>query len=352
MFIYYLLFLAIIIGSTILRHKQSANNISKDSFLILVFICFWLIMGMKDITVGVDTKQYLLRYENSRDAMQLGLLHPEFGYNAIQYFFHDICGFSFHAYCVSIYFVIVAILVNFIYRYVDDELIGISIFVFSLLSMYMSGLRQTLAISLIVLSLNFVAKRKWQLFFPLIAIAFTIHNSAIIFSPLYFVWGLKLNKRQAAILLFIAISALLYKDYLTPIIAYLAPEKYDDIDLYEGYKINVLVLLTPIIITSFSWLFLDYNNDQRKMSVRDSFFYVLSCCYIFLIILALNSNQIGRLAYYFTSGMMVICSSSCSSLLGSSNERGLGLFPKLIIVVLCWLYFFISTPGGTLSIDK
>ena len=352
MYIYYLLFFAITVGYAIFRHKKDAKITGKDSFLILVFICLWFIMGMKNITVGVDTKQYLFRYENSNEAMQYGFLNPEYGYNAIQYFFHDICGFSFHAYCVIIYFVIVAVLVYFIYRYVDDELIGVSIFVFSLLAMYMSGLRQTLAVSLIILSLVFVEKRRWQLFFPLVAFAFTIHNSAIIFSPMYFVWGLRLNKKQAVIILFTTISALFFKDYLSPIVAYLSPDKYDYIDLYEGYKMNVLVLLAPVIITTFSCIFLGYNGKQRKLSKRDSFFYILSCGYIFLIIMSLNNNQLGRLAYYFTSGMMVICSSSCSRLITNSNERSIGLLSRLFIVVLCWLYFFVAAPGGTFEIDK
>ena len=352
MYIYYLLFFTIIIGYTILRHKKNATISGKNPFLILVFSCFWFMMGMKNITVGVDTKQYLFRYENSNEAMQYGFLNPEFGYNAVQYFLHDVCGFSFHAYCIIIYFFIVAALVYFISRYVDDELIGVSIFICLLLAMYMSGLRQTLAVTLILLSLHYIEKRKLLIFLLLVASAFTIHNSAIIFIPMYFIWGIRLSKKQAALILIIAISALLYQDYLTPIISYLAPAKYDDINLYEGYKMNVLVLLSPIIITSFSWYFLKCDNEQKKISVRDSFFFILSCCYIFLIILSLNSNQIGRLAYYFTPGLMVICSSSCSRLIYSSYEKSIGLSSKFFIVVLCWLYFFISAPGGTLEIDK
>lgn len=306
-------------------------------------------MGLKGMDVGVDIEQYAYRYANSASAMKQGLLNPEFGYNAIQYFFHDILGLSFQAYTMFVYAFILLALYHTFCKYVDDELVGLSLFMVCLFPMFMSGIRQSIAICVIMYAYSLADKRKWLLYFLTILVAFTIHNSSIICVPLYFLYRIRINRIQAIVIYLLALCSFFYRRMLNPVISLLAPAKYDSIELTGSSGLNLLVIMVPLFVILFSLLFLRVKKIDGKYSERNSFFFILSCIYIVLCICGLSNNQLFRLSYYFAIGLIVICS---SSVYGIRFQGKVGLMLKWAIVILCWLYFFVSTPGGTLRIDN
>ena len=91
-------------------------------------------------------------------------------------------------------------------------------------------------------------------------------------------------------------------------------------------------------------------DDDNKFNEVDSFFYINSCIYIFMIILSLNHNQLGRLAYYFSLGNIITVANAVMAYKKRDGKRG--LIMEIMIIVFSSLYFFVSTPGGTLQIDN
>ena len=355
MFVYVLLFSFIIIMCKLQNYSYVFINrikpIKGDKLYIYsVAGILILFMGLRATNVGCDVIQYFNRYKNANVMYNLGITYSEWGFNYISYFFHDYLKLDFQFFLLFIAIVCIVSLSVCIYKYSDDILLSFILYLtIGNFALNMSGLRQTIAISLSLFAIVMAEKRKPILFYLLIFVASIIHNSALIFMPVYFLWGKTINRKYAFILLIIAVSAFFYRQLLNPIITYLSPERYSKYSLIEGYSINCLVILVPIIFCIYSLLFLNTDEDG-KFDKKNSFFYCFSCISIFMMILSLNNGQLGRLAYYFSIGNLITVSAAMKS--HKQYDRKIATIIEIIMIVLCLLYFFISTPGGTLRIDR
>ena len=355
MLAYYILFALIIILSTLnisvvyQASKCDAITARKKTYATEVFILLTLFIGLRATTVGCDVIQYANKYKNSANFIGSGFSDSEWGYKYLSYFFHDILKVDF-----QIFLFFLAIIFSFavsrcVYKYSNNDLMSFVIYLtLGTFTISLSGLRQTLAISLVLLSIEQAEKRKLIKFLLLVFVASIIHNSAIIFLPIYFLWGLRITRVQSFIILGGTVAAFAYKNLLTPIINFLAPERYDKYDLSEGYEINLLVVIVPILMTLFAAV-LSKADEDGKLDKKHSFFYILSCLNVFMLILSLNNNQLGRLSYYFSIGCAIIVPAT----LKKQNINKVWVkITEMIIVFLCLLYFFVSTPDGTLQIDN
>lgn len=351
MFPYYLLFFAITLIYLCLYTFPLLTEQQKDNyffFILLVLLsCF---VGLRDCHVGVDTLQYSYLYDIVSYTVSYGREISEWGFFRFLFISRYWLGLNFQGLLFILGALnIVALMFN-LRRYCNNMYVGIIIYLaLGLFAMNLSGMRQSFAMAICFLSILFIEKRKLILSFLLMFIAFTIHNSAIIFLPVYFLWGVKINRFQGFILLVCVLLAFVYRIYLNPVIEFLAPLRYANMDLLANYNINILVILVPICLTVFSLCLLP-GGTNHKFSNINSFFYIFSCLYIWFLILSINNNQIGRLSYYFALGNMVTFPAALKNLYARS--RFLAIFTGVCAVSLFFVYFFISTPGGVLQIDK
>jgi hypothetical protein len=82
----------------------------------------------------------------------------------------------------------------------------------------------------------------------------------------------------------------------------------------------------------------------------ESLFYLCNCIGIASLILSKNNNLISRFNFYFGFGNIIITSYAIHKL--KNKNIKLATIAIISIVVLCILYFMISTPNGTLKIDN
>ena len=351
MFPYYCLFFIITIfyffdkGFQVLPTEHKRNFFSI--FLFVLLSCF---LGLRDWHVGVDTLQYAYRYNIVDYTASLGLQNSEFGFFKFMFFIRYCLGLDFQCFMLLCGIINIFALIYNLHRYSVNIYVGIVIYLtIGLFTMNLSGMRQSLALSICFLAIPLIENRKFIFYLILIGVAFTIHNSAIIFLPIYFLWGRRLTRFQGLVLLVIILLAFIYRLYLNPIIEFLAPIRYAKIDLFSNYNINILVILLPICLTIFSLIFLPIDLE-KKFSKADSFFYAFSCFYVGMLILSINNNQIGRLCYYFSLGNMICFPKALKNLYKYNHVSAIVL--EICSVLLLFLYFFISTPGGTLKIDN
>lgn len=356
MLVYYILFFLLIISYGILPHKnayslQQAKN--SNHFIFFAAALFIFIMGCRDETVGCDLVNYATRYENSSIGMSISDT-TEYGYYLLERLSSSVFHFNFNGFIFLMAFLSSAMLFYVVYRYSKDELVSIFIFVIFLFTMFMSGIRQSLAVSLCAISILFIEKRKLVPYLLIVLSAASIHNSAIIFLPVYFLWNIKLKKSTAVILFIIVLAAFVYGKLLIPVIEYLSPARYDKYELSDGFEINPLVLAVPIIIVGFVLYKLPLCTDEKTGAIvcdnKTSFFYIISCAYLLFMILSLLHNQVGRLAFYFAIGPMVSITLSLTDR-NMLSQSSCDLI-KVVLCVLCMLYFIISTPGGIFAIDQ
>lgn len=356
MTIYCILFITIFLIKMISTRSIYSGNIEfarknkNDETIALFVVCsiIFLLMGLRSTSVGCDLVQYVHRYKIlSYDSIYNT---SEWGYNILCYFFRDILHLDFQWLIIFVSLLLMSSFYFCFKSFSEDWIISV-IFYLTLgtFTLAMSGVRQTISIALCNYAIFFVKKRKLILFILFVLIASTFHNSALVFLITYFIYGIRFTRKSAAICFFVFLLGFIFRRYIVELINIVRPPKYSNIDLSEGYSINPLVILAPIIINIYSLLFIPTDSCGR-FTKKDSFFFLLSCVYILTLILSLNNNQLGRLGFYFSIGQMINVATAVKNHKQSNFMEGTIMF--VLIILFCLAYFFISTPGGTLGIDK
>lgn len=352
MFPYVLLILSIFFFSFLEKEKISFACGSKvlDSRYLCCFFCILILdlfVGLRATTVGIDLPNYIIRYVSSKFILDSPF---ERGYAYLNYFFQNIIQVPFQVFlfflssitCLSLFFLFIKFSKDITFSLVLYITIGT-------FTMAMSGIRQTLAMAITWLSIYFIEKRKLLLFSFLVLLASSIHNSAVIFFGVYFLWGLRLSRKQCFILMIFSLSFFYARFLLSPLVAFLQNSKYEGMSLNANYNINFLVLLVAISIPFFCYLYQEYDKD-KKCNCHNSFFFLFSCLNVIFLIVSQSNNQVGRLAYYFNIGNCLLI----PSVIDEQKKYNFTTTQiiKIIILLFALAYFFISTPGGTLRIDN
>ncbi len=180
------------------------------AFLGVAFI--FLIFSLKSPTVGSDIMGYREQYYISRymSWSNNDYVFFETGYILLEKFFSKL-GVSFQLFAALIYFVECLALYLFISKFSSDAMMSLLIFVCYLSFVFsMSGLRQTLAMSMCIFAYLLFYKQKpipVILGIFIIALAITIHRSAYIFYiiPIVMIY----SKKFVRFNLFVFLSILL-----------------------------------------------------------------------------------------------------------------------------------------------
>lgn len=203
-------------------------------------------------------------------------------------------------------------------------------------------LRQILAAAIIWQSIKFITERKLLKFTIVILIAFSIHNSALIFFPIYFIPIRKFKIRTiitiAIICLCIGIAGFhveLFETY-----GQLSENEFRS-NLYKndsaGFRIEYLMeaifFLTAILIF--------YNHIPNKKS--DIVFLNMGIIFCFLLLIFIKSLNGGRLGWFYMIGIII-------TLTTLSNEKSIKKkiwynFGIILISFLLFIRILLSWPA-------
>ena len=147
-------------------------------------------------------------------------------------------------------------------------------------------------------------------------------------------------------MLLLASSALFLRPLIVQSSTFLLPSRYQTYDIDTNYEANPLVQLIPILIPLYC-LYSSKTEEDGKFSNSISMMYLFASLNIFFMSLIQSNNQIGRLAFYFVNCYTILIPYSISS-----RSYRIDSSIIYIIIILCFLYFFLSVSGGTLSIDN
>ncbi len=328
--------------------------------LFFAILPLFLIMALKSVSVGCDTISYYTRYIGAIDMLDAENTISEPGFNMISYFFHDILKVPFWVFNAAVSAFVCYVLCLLLKHYSSD--IYLSLFIYMAIGLFtvsMSGMRQILAISICAIPIVWAkicdetgekTKHKfWRLAICalLVLLAYTIHNSAIIFLPILLLLELQLTRRQTIIIMIIAVAILLFRGLLVNIMGHFVLERYERYDINEGYVMNTLALLVPIVIGLFCTLVSRPSAGERTYSKALSLMFIFLALQVTFNNLALSQNQIARLGYYFMNSYIILIPYALKKV--SGNMRSI---VTLSIILLCLVYFYLGTNEGTLRIDN
>ena len=227
MLIYLLLLLLLLFLFLFFKVKIENRKYFRLVYTISVVIILGLFMGLRNKSVGVDTKQYLYRYNKLTFKFHsLEQLENEGGYELFNELLR-VLKVNNQGFILITSFLMIVSFIYFYYKYSYSLFLSIYLHItIGLFTMSMSGIRQTFSICILLFAFNYIIKRNILRFLLLVIIATTFHKSAIIFLPIYLLKNVKINKKNGLLLLGIVTATLFLRKLLVPILKIVTPEKY------------------------------------------------------------------------------------------------------------------------------
>lgn len=315
-----------------------------SSFLFLFLLGLSLFVGFSDMFGGYDRYIYGEIFDNIADVTTIkgdysdSLLYnfysSEIGYtllNVLISFFTE----NRYIFILIVTLIIYTLLFVSIKKYTVNYPLATILFLGLWFFFTFTYLRQVLGATIVWLGIQYVIERKFWKFLVVFLIAFSMHNSAIIFFPLYFVPRRKFSPRLIVgimlSLLILGLSPLpnsLFQVYESSSIV----ERHADYNASGGLRI-------PYILEAFFFLYLILKNYSDIPNDK-SYIVLMNMALIFcgILLLFVRSENGGRLSWYYMIGIIATITSICTFKTNIQNK-----IPLFLIGLSLFLYLRIYT---------
>lgn len=308
MWLYLLLFLVPVVCYFVFDKKQAHSVLFLAVFMALIA----LFVGFSDMLGGYDRYIYGELFDRMADIVNDGgdptksqifiLYKSEFGYAWLNVL---IAHFTANRY-IAIFILtltIYALLFISFKRYMDDYPFAILLFMALWFFFTFTYLRQVLSASIAYLSIRYIIKRNPWKFFLVMAIAYSMHNSAIVFVPFYFIPARKFPVKVIILIMVLClivgasgITTGLYGTYGDIANAQTRVKIYD----VEG-SFRIAYFIEAVFFLFF--IFKSYDkidkNDKRHVVLMNMAF-----CFCAILLFFVRSENGGRLSWYYMIGII------------------------------------------------
>lgn len=178
---------------------------------------------------------------------------------------------------------------------------SISIFTFVIGLFYFNSLnqmRQAFAMAILLYAMKYVWKREPIKYFLLVALAFTIHTSALIFIPVYFMYGMRVNVKAHLIIIGVAIVSYPVMQKIIFFVISKTPFGWYLESVFSGQGLSLFLLLFQILaLCLMYYCYLAGEKTEDKQFDLMMNMYMLAVCFI---IYSAVIPQADRIAIYMT----------------------------------------------------
>jgi hypothetical protein len=348
--------LSIIGFLTLLATLLFANGervINKKIYIIFTFIILFFISAFRSKNIGSDTTAYIYLFEyigTSENIFTLSSLFSindilesrfEIGYIILNKILFNISDHYIILFIVVSFFVLGAWL-TFIYRY--SNMIWISVFLFINLRFFyftLSGLRQAIAMAIILISYKFLKERKTTPFVIVILVASLFHLSALIFLIIYPLSTMKFNKKLLVYSFLSGITIYIIYEVILRRFLTLFPKynMYLDSTYFDG-DIKIATILNFLIVLSifvFGLLITkkrsDGLNSENKKSNIHLMNHIMLMATLFSFV-AINANILNRFSSYFFMFTVVYI----PLVIGELKKKEVRVLVTYTILLIAFLY--------------
>lgn len=214
---------------------------------------------------------------------------------------------------------------------------------------FMNGTRQFLAVCLILYGFNYLVKRKTVRFILIVLIATTIHASAILWIPIYFIVILKPWSKGIWLCVFATVLVIFFLDQFTSILDdSLQGTMYEGVgSMMNGYvmedgtvddgvnPIRLFISAVPAAIAFWrKKQVAEYEDRVINICINLS---VVGTC-IYLLGIFTSGIMVGRLPIYFTLTNYILLPWLIDKTLDNNSKS----FIKIMCYLLYFLYFYYS----------
>lgn len=345
-----ILYLSIFLAIALIYVFSIGTDAARSKGLLFAMMLFLgLFVGISDMLGGYDRYIYAELFDSMCDDLSFGFplsrtsllsLYPsEIGYDSINYLISFVTH-NRYIFILIYTLLIYALLFQSIKKYTENYPFAVMVFMGLWFFFTFTYLRQVLAAATCWLAIDYVAQRKPLQFFAIVALAVTIHNSAIVFTPLYFV-PIKKFSPVTVILVMVACLAVgltslpagLFESYgeLTDMEKRVAGlEDFSSMSFRIEYMLEAVVFLVIIF-----WRYFEVDEDDKQMVTLTNM--ALIFCAILLVFV--RSDNGGRLGWYYMMGVIATLTNLANKE-DRINYYGAGLIALCAVlylrIVLAW----------------
>ncbi len=342
------IFLILIIGYFFNRTYKLNSNTNYVRKKYIKFICVILILqsGLRNVAVGEDTYAYFNVYENIKTKTWVDIYNTAIEYYKTGNSLIRDPGYAFFQKTVQLiskdfqfFLFVIAIIFfsafgTFVYRNtkrLKDVILAFLIYSVLFYSFFSyTGQKQTIATALILVSYEFIKKKKMIPFLFLVLIASTIHKSALIFIPFYFVNQIKKTKNFYRIVLLLFPVILVFSNNLG--IFFKIIGGYELYEQYEGagsYTFTAIFLLISVVALLRSKIILKHNPNAQH------YYNAFAIALLFLPLTWFNPSAM-RVVQYFSIFMVLFIPEIIYSFnfISVKIKRGIARFTVILLITL------------------
>jgi hypothetical protein len=306
MIIYIILFF---IPAILYFYYKDNKQASYKPFLFF-FISLAVFVGLGDMLGGYDRYIYGDLFDNLADQLKIGtpiilsdiyqIYNTEFGYIGLNWAIAHITSNRYifiFLYTICMY----AIILHSFRKYAKNYPLASILFMALVFYFSFTYLRQMFAAAIIALSIKYIIERKFLKYCAIIVAAFSFHNSAIIFFPMYFIADRKYSK--ARILLLMSACFIIGVTGITSNLYNL----FDDISTraaHADYAVQGDARIAYILEAGFFLFFLIKSYRNLPNTKQSIVLYNIALAFCAVLLLFIRSDNGGRLSWYFIYGLI------------------------------------------------
>ena len=339
------MFLLLIIGMLNENKKKSVR------LLFIAFCLLYILFAFRSYNVGKDTPSYIDEYIHGF-SLERGI---DLGFAVLLQAIKAL-DLSSRQFLAIISFIIVVPIYYYIKHWTTANRMLTTLLYMTIgnMTFNLAGMRQSVAISAILLGLLLVSKVKksylqYIVLSISIALAYTFHNSAqlcVLLLPI--LWLSKRNivfrKEILIAYIFLPIIGLFMGQYFGEVVNYFMVSKYENYETDFGNSNFIAYFVIPYTMFLYAtWLML----NVKRIEFVDKFGYLCALTYVLAASASIYMPILARLEFYFSLQFVCIIG-NMTARLARSEKRVL----EIAITLVCIAFFLISTPGGTLAIDN
>lgn len=345
MAIYILLFLI----PVVLNFYYNGKEYPSYKLFVIFFISLAIFVGFGDMLGGYDRYIYGELFDNLADQLKAGTpiissdinqaYSTEFGYIGFNWAIAHITNNRYifiFLYTICMY----AIILHSFRKYAKNYSLASILFLALVFYFSFTYLRQMFAAAVIGLSIRYIIERKFLKYCAIIFAAFSFHNSAIIFFPMYFIANKKYSK--AHILLLMSVCFIIGVTGITSNLYNL----FDDISTraaHADYAVQEDARIAYILEAGFFLFFLIKSYRHLPDTKQSIVLYNIALAFCAILLLFIRSENGGRLSWYFLYGLIFSLTQLSTTSYGKKIKMGLQLS-----IVSFVLFLRILTSWGVL----
>lgn len=313
----------------------------KIKKVVCTLICIEVILfaSLRGYSVGADTRVYLNALEYYRSLphdliLQAELVWP-YDFEPGYFLLTKVCSWLNMNNTQFLFVVAVLVYVPifmFIYKYSCNPYISLLVyFSFGMFSYSLGIFRQMIAVSICLMSVDYIKTREFWKFLVCVLVAMSFHTTAIIFLIMYFLSLFDLSKFPKLVFL-ASIISLVFGSFFMRIAVFVFPQYRSYWDQSQSGGTYFALILYAI-----SYLTYSYIIRKRKACIEEKI--IINAIAIAMILqgMSYSVSFFGRVVYYFSVFLLPAIPNLLFKLI--RVKKSMNFVLVTFIIVMCALFF-------------